>query len=476
MAVLEGDRVVRLVEKPREFVSDLALVGVYLFDDSILEAADTLEPSWRGEYEITEAIQWLIDHGRTVRAEMVGGWWKDTGKPDDLLEANRIMLSVSSRSIEGEVDEEHHPARRRRVARGGEGHPAASCEVRSRSAPTPSSTTRRRSRRRDRARLWHRAELDGGLDRDGGAARSRTFTVSRRRSWDATSRCAIRAPRHPPADRRATRAASRWTEPFDRRPRSRFPRRLPHLPSLCGDRSRGRARSRPSHGDAGVPARRLGPFVMGASSPGRDRARIPIPLDLRRGGRICARAAPPRTPRSWSGRAGCGSGDGRWPSSWAPCPRKGKDSRLVVPLGRGPGRSCGSASTLAGFLGGAPFTRPLGRVRVHASRDRRSAGARPPPHGGGQLHAQQIDPPPAARRPRQRVRRVVPARQGAVPPSPVLRRGEGAEPPEKASGSRPGVRTGCPRASACRASNGRGRSTCCSRRTSCRPRPAAPAW
>ena len=105
VAVLDGDRVVRLVEKPTSFVSDLALVGVYLFDDSILEAADTLEPSPRGEYEITEAIQWLIDHGKVVRAEMVSAWWKDTGRPADLLEANRVMLSIVRPGVEGEVDE-----------------------------------------------------------------------------------------------------------------------------------------------------------------------------------------------------------------------------------------------------------------------------------------------------------------------------------------------------------------------------------
>ncbi len=105
VAVLEGDRVVRLVEKPRQHLSDLALVGVYLFDDQILEACESLSPSWRGEYEITEAIQWLIDHGRNVRAQMVSGWWKDTGKPEDLLEANRMMLSLVQARIDGEVDD-----------------------------------------------------------------------------------------------------------------------------------------------------------------------------------------------------------------------------------------------------------------------------------------------------------------------------------------------------------------------------------
>jgi glucose-1-phosphate thymidylyltransferase len=105
VAVLDGERVVRLVEKPATFVSDLALVGVYLFDDSVLEACASLEPSGRGEYEITEAIQWLVDHGRTVRAERVQGWWKDTGRPEDLLEANHVLLGVAESRIDGDVDD-----------------------------------------------------------------------------------------------------------------------------------------------------------------------------------------------------------------------------------------------------------------------------------------------------------------------------------------------------------------------------------
>jgi glucose-1-phosphate thymidylyltransferase len=105
VAVLEGDRVVRLVEKPKERISDLALVGVYLFDASVHEAIASVEPSWRGELEITDSIQHLIDHGRTVRAEMVNGWWKDTGHLEDLLEANRMMLSRLEGRVDGEVDE-----------------------------------------------------------------------------------------------------------------------------------------------------------------------------------------------------------------------------------------------------------------------------------------------------------------------------------------------------------------------------------
>jgi glucose-1-phosphate thymidylyltransferase len=105
VAVLEGDRVVRLVEKPKERISDLALVGVYLFDASIHEAVASVEPSWRGELEITDSIQHLIDSGRTVRAEMVNGWWKDTGHLEDLLEANRMMLSLLEPTVDGEVDD-----------------------------------------------------------------------------------------------------------------------------------------------------------------------------------------------------------------------------------------------------------------------------------------------------------------------------------------------------------------------------------
>ncbi len=105
VAELDGERVVRLVEKPKDPPSNLALVGVYLFQPAIFEAARALKPSWRGELEITEAIDKLIDEGRNVRSEVVRGWWKDTGQLADMLEANRLVLEELETRIEGEVDE-----------------------------------------------------------------------------------------------------------------------------------------------------------------------------------------------------------------------------------------------------------------------------------------------------------------------------------------------------------------------------------
>ncbi|HEX3240775.1 MAG TPA: glucose-1-phosphate thymidylyltransferase [Solirubrobacterales bacterium] len=97
--------ILRLIEKPKDPPSNLALVGVYLFTSSIFEAARSLQPSWRGELEITEAIQKLIDDKRPVQSEVVRGWWKDTGQLADMLEANRLVLEELQTSLEGEIDE-----------------------------------------------------------------------------------------------------------------------------------------------------------------------------------------------------------------------------------------------------------------------------------------------------------------------------------------------------------------------------------
>ena len=105
VAELEGERVVRLEEKPAQPRSDLALVGVYLFDATVFEAVNAIRPSRRGELEITDAIQTLIDRGRTVRSHVIHGWWKDTGKVEDLLEANRIILERLGSDVQGKVDD-----------------------------------------------------------------------------------------------------------------------------------------------------------------------------------------------------------------------------------------------------------------------------------------------------------------------------------------------------------------------------------
>ena len=103
VAVLDGDCVVNLEEKPAEPRSDLALVGVYMFTPSILDAARKIAPSPRGELEITDAIQYLIDEGRRVEPHVVTGWWKDTGKVEDMLEANRLILDVIEPRMDGEL-------------------------------------------------------------------------------------------------------------------------------------------------------------------------------------------------------------------------------------------------------------------------------------------------------------------------------------------------------------------------------------
>ncbi len=105
VAVLDGDRVARLVEKPQEFVSDLAIVGVYMFDEHIFEAVDGIVPSARGELEITDAIQWLLDHGYRVEPHVLEGHWIDTGKMEDMLEANRLVLEVLRPRVAGTVDD-----------------------------------------------------------------------------------------------------------------------------------------------------------------------------------------------------------------------------------------------------------------------------------------------------------------------------------------------------------------------------------
>ncbi len=97
--------IIRLVEKPREPKSNLALIGVYTFNSSIFDAVNRIKPSWRNELEITDAIQILVNDGRKVEVERVSGWWKDTGKPEDLLEANQLVLSDLKGSINGEISE-----------------------------------------------------------------------------------------------------------------------------------------------------------------------------------------------------------------------------------------------------------------------------------------------------------------------------------------------------------------------------------
>ncbi|MXR40779.1 glucose-1-phosphate thymidylyltransferase [Halobaculum sp. WSA2] len=99
----DAGNVTQLIEKPDDPPTNLALIGMYVFSPAVFDAIDDLEPSWRGELEITDAIQSLLDAGHEIDSHVVTGWWKDTGKPEDILEANRLVLEDSELKIEGTV-------------------------------------------------------------------------------------------------------------------------------------------------------------------------------------------------------------------------------------------------------------------------------------------------------------------------------------------------------------------------------------
>lgn len=105
VAELDGGRIRQLVEKPKEPKSNLAVAGLYCFSSAIFEVLDGMAPSARGEYEITDGIQRLIERGDEVLGQRVKGWWKDTGRPEDLLDANRLLLERLETDIQGHVDD-----------------------------------------------------------------------------------------------------------------------------------------------------------------------------------------------------------------------------------------------------------------------------------------------------------------------------------------------------------------------------------
>ncbi|MGD2105910.1 MAG: glucose-1-phosphate thymidylyltransferase [Anaerolineae bacterium] len=118
---LNGEgRVVHLVEKPENPPSDLALVGIYMFDHNVHEAVNSITPSWRGELEITDAIQWLVEHDRKVYPYVHRGWWIDTGEPNELLKANGLVLEDLTPAVEGYVDRDSEVDSRVTIEKGAE--------------------------------------------------------------------------------------------------------------------------------------------------------------------------------------------------------------------------------------------------------------------------------------------------------------------------------------------------------------------
>ena len=111
----DSGAVVRLIEKPKTPPSNLALVGIYMFHTPIFEAVNHIKPSWRNQLEITDAIQYLIDNNYRVDATIVEGWWKDTGKPEDILDANRLVLDDITTEIYGSIKDDVHVKGRVRI-------------------------------------------------------------------------------------------------------------------------------------------------------------------------------------------------------------------------------------------------------------------------------------------------------------------------------------------------------------------------
>jgi len=117
----DNKEIVRLIEKPKDPPSDLALVGIYMFDHHVFEAVENITPSWRGELEITDAIQWLVDRREyRVFPHVHRGWWIDTGRPGDMLEANSLVLEELTPHIEGYVDRDSHVDGRVMIEQGAE--------------------------------------------------------------------------------------------------------------------------------------------------------------------------------------------------------------------------------------------------------------------------------------------------------------------------------------------------------------------
>jgi glucose-1-phosphate thymidylyltransferase len=103
---IKGNRIIAIEEKPHIPQSEFAITGIYIYDSHIFEAVNNIEPSARGELEISDAHQYLIDHGYKISFSEITGWWKDTGKPEDILEANRLILENTTGRIHGTLD--HH--------------------------------------------------------------------------------------------------------------------------------------------------------------------------------------------------------------------------------------------------------------------------------------------------------------------------------------------------------------------------------